>query len=201
MVRVNDAPWKHNCDDFWNCRVKYQPASDHRIYHCGVQEKLEPNGANHIWNNTHKGCLTPEKACEGKTAFHITVYDCGLVYNDKEDEVSYVNSSRYETETAVQTAERVLREAEKALAEAKANEKQAKQRMRFGLQPSNGAVIKFQKQYDHGGKLYDFVALRTNGAWYLTQSNGFTKSPMLWQELKDFIGDGAAWTFTANRAL
>jgi len=167
---------------------------------------IDINGARmmpcqYVWTNSHKGCVTPEIPCEGKTAFHITVFDCGVVYNDKEDEVSYVNSSRFETETAVQAAERRVREAEKALADARDNEKRANQLMRFGLEPRNGAVIKFQKQYDRSGVVYDFVALRTNGSWYLTQSNGFTKSPMSWLELKDFIGDGNAWNMTSYKAL
>ena len=202
MVRVNDGPWQHNCVSqysMWPCHVLSRPASDHRVYMCGYEEKLEPNGATHIWTNSHKGCVTPEKPCEGKTAFHITVYDCGVVYNDKEDEVSYVNPPR--TETAVQAAERRVREAEKALADAKDHEKRAYQTMRFGWQPENGAVIKFQKQYDPSGVLYDFVALRTKGSWYLTQSNGFTKSPMSWQDLQDFIGDGNAWRMSAYKAL
>jgi len=168
---------------------------------CGYEEKLETNGATHIWTNSHKGCVTPEKPCEGKTAFHITVFDCGVVYNDKEDEVSYVNSSMYETETKVQAAERRVREAEKALADAKDHEKRANQLMRFGMVPRNGTIIKFQKLYDPGSMNYEYVAIQHNRQWYLTQSNGFTKSPMSWQELKDFIGDGAAWIMTPDREL
>lgn len=204
MVRVNDAPWKHNCVSqysMWPCHVLSRPASDHRVYMCGYEEKLGPNGATHVWTNSHKGCVTPQKPCEGKTAFHITVYDCGVVYNDKEDEVSYVNSSMYETETKVEAAERRVREAEKALAQARYDEKKAQQDLRFRFEPGDGTVLKFKKQYDSSGKLYEFVALRISRSWYLTQSNGFTKSPMSWQELKDFIGDGSAWIFTANRAL
>lgn len=151
----------------------------------------------HMWTQTHADCLTPWQPCDAEYVYAqgsptLIKYYCGKV-----KVMSYVNSSRYETETPVQQAQRLLRDAQEALAKAEADEAKKAKNTRFGtVAPPSGSVIKFRKTYDPGGKQYQFAALNYQGSWFLTQSNGFTNSPMTWDELTDFIGDGRAWLMT-----
>jgi hypothetical protein len=117
-------------------------------------------------------------------------YECG-----KEKVVSYVNSSRYESETAVQTAERKIAEAKAVLAKAHEDLQKAKRNTRFGIQPSNGSILKFEKKFGaYGGpKTYYYGAIRANDLWYITGSDRYQHSPMTWKGLQEFIGDGKVW--------
>lgn len=198
MGRMNDGPWKHDCHPagWCVCSVVRRPASDHRIYACGFQEKLEPNGATHIWIDNHEGCQKPQGKCDQTgAAFGIVMYECGAVYDNRDDTVSYVNSSRYESETPIQEAERKIQEAKDALAQAHEELQKAKRSTRFGVEPSNGSILKFEKKYDrYDSKAYYYAAIRAADKWYLTSTNGYaTDSPMTWDELKKFIGDGKCW--------
>jgi multidrug efflux pump subunit AcrA (membrane-fusion protein) len=118
-------------------------------------------------------------------------YECG-----KEKVVSYVNSSRYESETAVQTAERKIAEAKAVLAKAHEDLQKAKRNTRFGVEPSNGSILKFEKRYNNFGSLsspYYFAAIRIGGQWYITSDANPTQRQMSWEELKSYIGDGKVW--------
>lgn len=198
MGRVGDNPWKHSCPDrapYWPCSVRSRPASDHRIYTCGYQEKLEPNGATHIWTDSHPGCRTPNVPCESKTAFQISVYDCGLVYNNKDETMSYVESSMYESETPLEEAERLLAQAKASAAVMQRKIEKLKREARFGEEPQNGSIIRFEKRYNPSDYVkYTFAALRVNGLWYLTGSGHTQHTPMKWDDLKTFIGNGKMWT-------
>ena len=148
-----------------------------------------------IWTNSHKGCRTPQKPCESKTAFHISVYDCGVVYNHKEDKVSYVESSMFESETPLEEAERLLALHKAAVAVSQRKIEKLKREARFGVEPQNGSIIKFEKRYNPSDYVkYTFAAIRVSGMWFLTGSGYTQHAPMNWDDLKTFIGNGKMWT-------
>ena len=171
MGRVSDYPWQHNCpnkNDMWPCRVISSPASDHRIYVCGTEEFI---------------------LSDFTTRTYHPFFD-----DNRDDIVSYVNSSRYESETPIQEAERKIQEAKAALAQAHENLQKAKRSTRFGVEPSGGSILKFEKRYNGlASQVYYFAAIRYGNKWYLTASGTYPKSPMTWEELTEFIGDGKCW--------
>lgn len=68
---------------------------------------------------------------------------------------------------------------------------------RFGGEPGDGAVIKFEHTFDAPGrdgetKTYDYVAVRKFGKWYVS-GRPFAGRAVKWSELLEFIGDGRAW--------
>jgi hypothetical protein len=93
----------------------------------------------------------------------------------------------YETETRLQAAQRKLKEAQEELTK-------VKRETRFGVEPSGGSILKFEKRYNGlASQVYYFAAIRYGNRWYLTASGTYPKSPMTWEELTEFIGDGKCW--------
>lgn len=147
-----------------------------------------------VMNNDGMVCVNHPN-CGSQIAFGIEVYNCGQVYNWKDGSVSYVNSSRYESETSLQEAERRLKEYKEMVQAAQNRVTRLKKEARFGEQPSTGSIIKFEKRYNGVGcsKAYYYAALRVGNLWYLTSSGG-VNTPKSWEELKQFIGDSKMWT-------
>ncbi len=147
---------------------------------------------------THEKCVFPGMPCTNMYILDLTTqnthvkWDCG-----REEIMSYVGGSRYESETPVQTAERKIAEAKAVLALAHEELQKAKRNTRFGIEPSNGSILKFeQKKFGaYGGlKTYYYGAIRANDLWYITGSDRNQHSAMTWKELQSFIGDGKVWT-------
>lgn len=68
---------------------------------------------------------------------------------------------------------------------------------RFGGEPGEGSVIKFEHSFDDFGrtedpKVYDYVAVRKFGKWYVS-GRPFVGRAVKWAELLEFIGDARAW--------
>lgn len=68
---------------------------------------------------------------------------------------------------------------------------------RFGGEPGEGSVIKFEHTFDNGGlvndqKVYDYVAVRKFNKWYVS-GRPFAGQAISWAKLLEFIGDGRAW--------
>lgn len=67
---------------------------------------------------------------------------------------------------------------------------------RFGGEPGEGTVIKFEHTFRNGfegdDKVYDYAAVRKFGKWYVT-GRPFAGHAVSWSKLLDFIGDGRAW--------
>jgi hypothetical protein len=96
----------------------------------------------------------------------------------------------------VQTAERKIAEAKAVLAKAHEDLQKAKRNTRFGVEPSNGSILKFEKRYNNFGSLsspYYFAAIRIGGQWYITSDANPNQRRMSWEELKSYIGDGKVW--------
>ncbi len=168
MGRVSDYPWQHNCPskkDTWPCLVMSRPASDHRIYVCGTEE------------------------------FIMSDFTTRMYYPriERTTEATVTYSNKYET--PIQEAERKIQEAKSALVQAHEELQKAKRKTRFGVEPSNGSILKFEKKYNRNdSKSYYFAAIRVGGLWYLTSSSAYiTSSPMSWAQLKTFIGDSKVW--------
>lgn len=157
---------------------------------------LSTPDVNNLWTKSHEGCKTPYKPCGVKgVAFKIQLHECGVGIK-MEDELSYVNSSRYESETPLQEAQRKLEELKEQTAATHRQIERLKRQARFGVEPSGGSIIKFEKKYARvgGWDTYTYAALRVGQLWYLTGSGRGVNNPMSWTELKDFIGDGKMWT-------
>lgn len=134
----------------------------------------------------HDECLSPSQLCGGEYVYELGQPTVARYFCGKEEIVSYVNSSKYETETPLEAAERLLKEAQENL-------RKVKQNSRFGIQPSGGSILKFEKKYSGGN--YYFAALRFGQRWYLTSTSDYPhSSPMTWDELKTFIGNGKCWS-------
>lgn len=54
----------------------------------------------------------------------------------------------------------------------------------------NGAVLRFNKAFIPGGTLYQFVALRSAGNWYLSGRQRGDSAAKSWQQLRDFLSEG-----------
>lgn len=166
---MSDYPWKHNCPnrrDTWPCVVMSRPASDHRIYVCGTEEFI-------LMDMTTRICH-PEDSVEV--------------------DMSYVNSSMYESETPLEEAERKLREYQDMSMIMQTKVDSLRRQEKFGIQPEAGSVIQFEKQYGHPGSVkYHFAAIRFDNMWYLTTSGVYHAGPMSWEKLTEFIGDGKWW--------
>lgn len=69
---------------------------------------------------------------------------------------------------------------------------------RFGGEPGDGAVIKFEHTFEadfvrnEDPKTYEYVAIRRGGKWYVS-GKPFGGRAIKWSELLEFIGDGRAW--------
>ncbi len=68
---------------------------------------------------------------------------------------------------------------------------------RFGGEPGDGSVIKFEHTFDlvrdgEDSKVYDYVAVRKFGKWYVS-GRPFSGQAVAWARLLEFIGDGRAW--------
>ena len=67
---------------------------------------------------------------------------------------------------------------------------------RFGGEPDEGSVIKFEHDFDEPGRtgetVYTYVAVRKFGKWYVT-GRPFAGRAVKWAELLEFIGEGRAW--------
>lgn len=137
----------------------------------------------------HDGCLTPSRICGGEYLYELGQPTVARYFCGKEEIVSYVNSSKYETETPLEAAERLLKEAQENLLKVRQN-------ARFGTEPSGGSILKFEKWYTRSGGIrekYTYAALRVGQLWYLTGSDRSMHASMTWNELKKFIGDGKSW--------
>ncbi len=144
---------------------------------------------------THTNCKTPYKSCDyNGVAFGIQLFKCGI--GEKVDDVSYVDSSRYESETPLQEAERKLTEYREMMLATERRVARLKKEARFGVQPTNGSMLKIEKRFGDfpSRKAYLYGAIRIGDLWYMTCSEGYQRSPLTWEQLKDFIGDGKFWT-------
>lgn len=150
----------------------------------------------HLWTRSHKNCKSPYMPCSaqiqmnpGFSSTH-TRWACGL-----EEVVSYVGSSRYESETPLQEAERKLKEAQDQVEAGKRVVERLKKEARFGTQPSGGSIIKFEKTYGtvRGLKRYTYAALRVGDWWYTTGTEDSHPEKFTWEQLKDYIGNGKMW--------
>ncbi|HET9144119.1 hypothetical protein [Actinophytocola sp.] len=69
---------------------------------------------------------------------------------------------------------------------------------RFGGEPGDGTVIKFEHTFEadllrnEEAKVYDYVAVRKFGKWYVS-GRPFSGKAVKWAELLEFIGEGRAW--------
>lgn len=75
---------------------------------------------------------------------------------------------------------------------------------RFGGEPRDGTVIKFEHEFDTAGRdgtnIYDYVAIRKVGKWYVT-GRPLGGRAVKWAELLEFIGDGRAWVVEGWREV
>lgn len=73
---------------------------------------------------------------------------------------------------------------------------------RFGGEPADGTVIKFEHEFDEAGRtgqtVYTYVAIRKGGLWYLS-GKPFGAAGTKWSTLLEFIGEGRAWVAEAWR--
>lgn len=93
--------------------------------------------------------------------------------------------------TNLQKAETAIKRAEASLANARRDLEQAVLEEKRAARPepaTDGAVIRFRKQYIGGSRIYDFAAIRAGGYWYLTGLEGARKRT--WSALLDFIDEG-----------
>jgi hypothetical protein len=130
--------------------------------------------------------------------------DSFVTFTKKEGLMSYVESSNYESETAVQAAQRKIAELHKALNLAQAELKKAEAPVRnFGDEFwNNGTVLKFDKQYNGvGSTIYTFAAIKADEMWFITSSPQFRKGPFTTQQLKDFIGNNRCWVMFTSREI
>jgi hypothetical protein len=67
---------------------------------------------------------------------------------------------------------------------------------RFGGEPADGTVIKFEHEFDTMGRsgetVYTYVAIRAGNRWYVS-GRPLTGRAVKWSELLEFIGNGRAW--------
>lgn len=162
--------------------------------------RLDTNGARmapgqNLWTPSHAGCFTPWQLCGAEYTVQMGSPTLVKYYCGKEKVMSYVDSSRYESETPLQEAERKLHEYKEMVDATRRRIEKLKKETRFGEQPSNGSMVKIEKWYNgfRGGSRYYYGAIRIDSKWYMTCSNGYQKTPMSWDELKTFIGDSKFW--------
>lgn len=117
-----------------------------------------------------------------------------------DNHVSYVESSKYESETAVQEASRIVNELSTQLENAKNRLDDLKKRRNLDLLDRIGdrTVIRFAKTYT-SGTVYHYAAIKTGGWWYIT-SDGmeYRKTD---QQLKNFIGDNLVEIMTPDKSI
>lgn len=89
-----------------------------------------------------------------------------------EDQMSYVNSNKYEFSTVSRFQQRVD-ELEASLVLARKDLKEAIRKNRLDMihRLGNGAVIRWKSQFKTGQKDYTYVAVKVDDNWYVSGSN------------------------------
>lgn len=68
---------------------------------------------------------------------------------------------------------------------------------RFGGEPGDGSVIKFEHEFDAVGRagetVYTYAAIRKGSRWYVSGRPLDSRGGVKWSELLEFIGEGRAW--------
>lgn len=114
----------------------------------------------------------------------------------------YDQNKTPEEDIVAKTPEEQIAELKSAIEQANNAIVQLKKKIRFGVEPSGGSIIKFEKRYN--GSLstkYTYAALREGQTWYLTGTGSSGTKSYTWDELKKFIGDGKAWNMTVKEQI
>lgn len=104
--------------------------------------------------------------------------------------------------SVVKSPEDQIAELKSSIAEAEKVIKDLQKKVRFGIEPSGGSIIKFEKQY--GGKAsqkYTYAALRYGNDWFLSGTGAAAARSYSWEDLKKFIGDGKSWIMTVKEQV
>lgn len=99
------------------------------------------------------------------------------------------------------TPEEMIAELKASITDAEKAIKDLQKKVRFGVQPSGGSIIKFEKVFDRGGNKYTYAAIREGVFWYLSGGSYPSKRNYTWEDLKAFIGDGKAWIMTVKEQV
>ena len=114
--------------------------------------------------------------------------------------MSYVDSSRYESETEIQKTERLIEELTSQVESLKAIRKDLLNKRNLDLLDKMGdrAVIRFTKKYS-AGMTYHYAAIKSGKWWFITSDGLEYKRTS--ESLKIFIGDGVVEVMVPNREL
>lgn len=120
---------------------------------------------------------------------------------EAEELMSYVESSKYESETEIQKTDRLIGELSSQVESLKALRKSLINKRNLDLLDKVGdrVVIRFAKVYNPGGPAYHYAAIKSGNWWYVT-SNGFENRKTT-EELKDFIGGNPVEIMVPNKEL
>ena len=64
---------------------------------------------------------------------------------------------------------------------------EAEREDKYGPEPGNGAIIKFNVRFSSGGTKYSYAAIRAGGLWYTT--GPYSPKGYPWDELLDWLDD------------
>lgn len=123
------------------------------------------------------------------------------VNGDGSHVVSYVQSSRYESESAIQETERRIQELSSEVQSLRVHLKTLQTERTLALLDLVGdrTVIRFTKTFNGRGSVYHYAAIKSDGFWYITSSGYEYKKTSA--ELKKFIGDNPVEIMRPDKEL
>jgi predicted RNase H-like nuclease (RuvC/YqgF family) len=123
---------------------------------------------------------------------------CGI---GDDNHVSYVESSRYESETQIEQTTRIIGELSSQLENARKRLEELKNKRNLDLLDSLGdrAVVRFSRKFNRGGTIYHYAAIKLGSWWYIT-SDG-TEYKRTTESLKLFIGENRVDIMTPDKSL
>lgn len=120
---------------------------------------------------------------------------------EAEELMSYVESSRYESETEIQKTERLIEELSSQVESLKSIRNDLLNKRNLDLLDKLGdrAVIRFSKVYNSGSSAYHYAAIKSGKWWFITSDGLEYKRTS--ESLKMFIGGGAVEIMAPNKEL